>query len=133
MNEVNIVKEECTIWEEILISQICEMFQFPFRRGVNIYKEITPNQTTFVIFDIVMGVNVFKCNIFVDDKDRITGYIYDNNHVNWDFYILRVHDNVFTYYVERKYGEPKIGAVPEECAIRLNAIISDSTRQAKKN
>lgn len=132
MNEVYIVKEECTIWEEILISEIYKMFQFTFRRGVNIYKELTSNQTTFVIFDIVMGVNVFKCNICVDDKDRITGYIYDNNHVNWDFYILRVHDNVFTYYVERKYGEPKIGAVPKECAIRLNAIISDSIQQLKK-
>ena len=118
MNEGFVVKEECTIWEEILISEICKMFQFAFRGGVNIYKEITPNQTTFVIF--------------VDDKDRITGYIYDNNHVNWDFYILRVHDNVFTYYAERKYGEPKIGAVPKECAFRLNAIISDSIQQLKK-
>lgn len=132
MNEGFIVQEECTIWEEILISKIYEMFQFTYRRGVNIYKELTSNQTTFVIFDIVMGVNVFKCNIFANDKDRITGYIYDSNHVNWDFYILRVRDNVFTYYVERKYGEPKIGAVPEECATRLNAIISDSTQQLKK-
>lgn len=132
MNEVNIVKEECTIWEERLISEIYKMFQFPFRRGFNIYKELTPNQTTFVILDIVMGVNVFKCNIFTNDKDRITGYIYDNNHGNWDFYILRVHDNVFTYYAERKYGDPKTGVVPEECAIRLNAIISDSIQQLKK-
>ena len=36
------------------------MFQFTYRRGANIYKELTPYQTTFVIFDIVMGVNVLS-------------------------------------------------------------------------
>ena len=82
MNEGVIVQEECTIYEEILISKICEIFQFTYRRGANIYKELTHYQTTFVIFDIVMGVNVFKCNIFANDKDRITGYIYDDSHVN---------------------------------------------------
>lgn len=129
----NIVKcEECTFYEERLIHEIYKMFQISLRGGVNIYKELRPNQTTFVIFDVVSGLNIFKCNIFLDNKDRITGYIYDNNYSNWDFYILRVHDNVFTYYAEQNRNTPKCGIVPSDCAKELKYIISNSFPQVRR-